>query len=87
MLSTTLISSDGVLVGQNPLIIRLLKGIYNNNPPEPRYLFKWDPEIVLNHMMECDNDSLNLDSMTRKMVKLQALTSLLRTADLNCFYK
>ena len=83
MLSTTLgLVNGGTPIGQDPLVIRLLKGIYNTNPPEPRYLTMWDPEIVLNHMRKVDNESLNISSLSQKLVTLLALTSLLRTAEL-----
>ena len=82
MLSTTLGPVNGTPIGQDPLVIRLLKGIYNTNPPEPRYLTMWDPEIVLNHMRKVDNESLNISSLSQKLVTLLALTSLLRTAEL-----
>jgi hypothetical protein len=82
MLSTTLDVINGTPVGQDPLVIKLLKGIYNQNPPQPRYLSMWDPEIVLNHMRKVENESLDISNLSRKLVTLLALSTLLRTAEL-----
>ena len=43
-LSMTLSPINGVLVGQHPLVSRLLKGAYHSWPPQPRYRFTWDVE-------------------------------------------
>ncbi len=42
MLSVTLEPIVSTPVGQHPLVIRLLKGCYNQNPPLPRYATLWD---------------------------------------------
>ena len=39
---------DGELVGQHPLISRLLKGAFNERPPRPKYHSVWDVDLVLN---------------------------------------
>lgn len=82
MLSTTLEPIKGVPIGQNRWVKNLLRGIYNLNPPQPRYRKMWDPDIVLNHMKLLDNESLNISTLSRKLATLLALTSLLRTAEL-----
>ena len=38
---------DGAAVGSHPTVSRLLKGVYNLRPPQPRYAFTWDVQIVL----------------------------------------
>lgn len=83
MLSSTLDPINGLAIGQNPLIIRLLKGIYNENPPVPRYKTMWDPEIVLNYMkISGDNELLSFPSLSRKLVTILALSTYLRTSEL-----
>lgn len=83
MLSMTLDRVDGSAVGQHPLVVRLLKRCYNQNPPHPRYSFMWDVEIVLSFMRsEEDNFSLNLASLTKKLATLLAISTLLRTSEL-----
>ena len=41
---------DGVVVGKHPLVTRLMKGIFNCRPPQPRYAFIWDVGRVLEHI-------------------------------------
>ena len=33
---------DGIEVGKQPLIARILKGVYNKRPPRPKYNSVWD---------------------------------------------
>ena len=44
---STFLFVEGRPVGQHPLVIRLLKGIFNSRPALPRTNVTWDPEIVL----------------------------------------
>ena len=44
---STLVYLDGKPAGQHPLVIRLLKGVYNTRPSLPKYNVTWDPQIVL----------------------------------------
>jgi hypothetical protein len=37
MLSATLENIEGYDVGKHPLVIKLMLGIFNSNPPKPRY--------------------------------------------------
>ena len=75
---------DGQEIGQHPTISRLMKGIYNNRPPLPRYTCTWDVRIVLDFIKALgDNQSLSLKSLTLKTVMLMALTRPSRSADLS----
>ena len=38
---------DGKPVGKHPRVCALLTGVFNQRPPQPRYTFVWDVEIVL----------------------------------------
>jgi len=40
-LSSTLLPNEGLPVGQHPLVIQLLKGVFNLRPPMPRYTYNW----------------------------------------------
>jgi hypothetical protein len=83
MLSTTLPSIEGIPVGQHPLVIKLLKGCYNRNPPKPRYNSTWDPSLVLRFMASLGNDEfLPLPTLSGKLVTLLALATLLRVSEL-----
>ncbi|KZS09541.1 Uncharacterized protein APZ42_026206 [Daphnia magna] len=70
-------------IGIHPLVIKLLKGCYNQNPPSPRYSNLWDPEVVLNFVKGMDdNDALGLPSLSRKLATLMTLATLMRTSEL-----
>ena len=44
--------ADGVNVGQNPIIVRLMAGIARSRPPMSRYTTTWDINIVLKFIEE-----------------------------------
>ena len=74
---------DGVDVGQHPIITRLLKGVYNDRPPLPRYTNTWDVQTVLNYIesLGC-SEELSLKLLTYKTVFLLAITRPSRSIDL-----
>ena len=41
---------DGKSVGKHPKVCALLAGIFNQIPPQPRYVFIGDVEIVLQYI-------------------------------------
>ena len=41
---------EGYNVGQHPLVTRLLKGIFHDRPPLPRYSDTWNMQSVLNYL-------------------------------------
>ena len=41
---------EGHNVGQHPLVTRLLKGIFHDRPPLPRYSGTWNVQNVLNYL-------------------------------------
>jgi hypothetical protein len=83
MLSVTLEPIVSTPVGQHPLVIRLLKGCYNQNPPLPRYSTLWDVETVFQFMRNSeDNLSLSFSALSRKLSTLQAISTLLRVSEL-----
>lgn len=47
VLSSMLLPVDGYSVGEHPIIARLLKGVFHVRPPEPRYSFAWDVNVLL----------------------------------------
>lgn len=83
MLSMTLPHIDGFQIGNHPLVVKLLKGCYNLNPPRPRYRYFWDPDNVLDFMRQDDeNGSLSLASLSGKLATIMALSTLLRVSEL-----
>ena len=75
---------DGYDVGQHPLISRLLKGIFHQRPPQPRYTHTWDVGVVTTYIRASgDNISLFLQDLSHKLAMLMALTRpSTRSADL-----
>jgi len=66
---------DGYLVGQHPLITRMLKGVFNERPPVAKYSTFWDVGMVLRYFKGLgENASLSLCLLTMKSVMLLTLT-------------
>ena len=73
LISTTHEQVDGCPVGQHPTIIRLMKGAFNQRPPQPKYSTTWDVCIVTRHITVMgENGSLPLKSLSLKLVLLLA---------------
>ena len=73
---------DGKSVGKHPKVCALLAGIFNQRPPQPRYIFLWDVEIVLQYVRPhwYDNSSLNDADVICKLTSLLALTTASRAS-------
>ena len=66
---------DGHDVGKHPLVMRMLKGIYHDQPPLPCYTCTWNVQTVFNYLDSLgDNDTLSLKQLTWKVAMLLALT-------------
>jgi hypothetical protein len=75
---------NGVTVGCNTNIIRLMKGVYNPRPTEVRYCKHWDVSKVLDfHRKLTPVRFLSLKDLTLKMIMLIALSSACRTQSLH----
>ena len=71
-------------VGSNRLVSRLMRGIFNTNPPTPRYNITWDVRDVLTLLRTWSPmEGLQLDKLTMKLVMLLALTSAQRVQTLH----
>ena len=70
-------------IGKHPLVSRVLKGVFNERPPRPKYVSVWKVDQVLS-MFKKDGDSasLLLQNLTIKTAMLLALTRPCREADL-----
>jgi len=61
-------------VGQHSLVVRLLKGAYNQRPPQPKYCHTWDVSQMLLYLSNLgSNDSLSLKLLTQKLAMILAL--------------
>lgn len=83
MLSSTLDLIDNLPVGKHPLVIKLMKGCYNSNPPQPKYSSTWELDDVFSFMKtQGDNCNLQLDVLSKKLATLLAIASWMRTSEL-----
>ena len=83
MFSSTIDPIDGHPVGQHPIVIRLMKGMYLTNPPKAKYSSMWNVDSVLAYISSlCPNSDLNMSLLSKKLVLLLALTTLLRVSEL-----
>ena len=74
---------EGFLVGQHPLVVRLMKGIQNSGPAMPRYQCCWDINKVLDYIKSLPaNENLSLDMLTGKLATLMAITAPTRSSEL-----
>ena len=74
-ISTSHAKLNGLPVGQNPLVVQLLKGMFNNRPPKPRYSHTWEVGLVTTYLASLGcNRSLSLKQLTWKLAMLFSLT-------------
>ena len=82
-ISMTHMPIDGVVVGKHPLVSRLLKGVFNSRPPQPRYAATWDVGQVLEHIASLGrNENLSLKRLSHKLAVLLALSNASRASEL-----
>ena len=74
---------DGYSVGQHLLVTRLLKGVFNERPPLPRYTSTCNVQSVLSHISAwVPNGSLSLTQLEDSNV-VSIDTAIYRSADLS----
>ena len=63
-------------VGQHPLVTSLIAGIFNSRSPQPRCIFVWDAQVVLNFLKKDwgISNSLTDQELTYKLCRLFSLT-------------
>ena len=78
---------DDFPVGQHPLVFKLLAGIFNERPPQPRYQQTWDVTLVLDYFenLNDDNSLLSDKDLTEKLTMLLALASAGRSSEIDAF--
>ena len=73
----------GIPLGEHRDVCRLMKGISNERPPEPRYCTTWDVTVVLEFIKSLgENQALSDKNITLKLSLLLAITSAHRGAEL-----
>ena len=67
---------DNQPVGKHPKVCNLMTGVFNRNPPKPRYVFIWDIEQVLTFIRGMPNNTKLSDrNINLKLTILLFLTS------------
>ena len=73
---STIITVDGMSIGNHPLVVRFLKGVFNLRPPVPRYKGVWDVSIVLRFLKTLSPvSSLSLKNLSLKLVMFLSLVT------------
>ena len=82
-LSATLPQIDGKQVGQHPMVIRLLQGMFNQRPPAPKYQEVWDVGLVVKYIQDGPRTAdLSLKELSKRTVTLLALCNASRASDI-----
>ena len=75
---------DGHPVGKHPIICRLMQGMFNERPLEPKYSEIWGIDQVLSYLeLMADPADLSFKELTLKTVMLIALANADRASDLH----
>ena len=72
-------------MGRNPLVSRLLRGMFNLRPPSPRYSYSWDLRVVVNFLSNYKSADLFKFRNCKETVTLLALVNADRCSDLSAF--
>lgn len=81
-------SALSCILGQNitndDRISRFMRGVFRSRPPQPKYEFTWDVDIVLRYLSQLyPNDSLNLELLSKKLITLLAIVTAHRVQTLS----
>ena len=76
---------EGRPVGEHRQVSSLITGVFNNRPPQPKYNFIWDVQLVLDYLKKelPNNNNLSDKRLTFKVAMLLALTSASRVRGLH----
>ena len=74
--SSYLVLKDGVPFGQQKLVIRFIKGVFEMKPALPKYSNTWNVGVVLNYLeLLHPHNKLTLKELSQKLAMLLALLS------------
>ena len=80
-LSSFILSKNGISFGQEPLVVRLMKGFFNRRPTMPRYSNTWNPDTVLDYLKNTCTSTLK--QLAFKLLMLLALATAQRCRTLH----
>lgn len=77
---------QGLAIGKEPLVCRLLRSIRLKNSPGSRYSILWDVNIILHFLKDWpDNKDIALKQLSAKLAILLCLISFRRVSDVRDF--
>ena len=82
MLSKTLPPVDNFELGKHSMVIRLMRAIYNKNPPRAKLEHLWDVSVVLNYAKAIDLQELSLLYLSSIVATLMAINLMVRLGEL-----
>ena len=75
-LSAVIILPDNQKFGDHPHVKQYIKGVFNKDPPKPRYVSTWDPQCVIDLLKSWyPAKSLSLLQLSKKVVMLILLVT------------
>ena len=72
---------DDCTVGTHPIVVRLLKGMFNERPPAPRYTSSWEVTPMV-ESLRSSSEELTFLQLSKKVVTLMTLSNADRCSDL-----
>lgn len=65
-------------------VSRFMKGVFRTRPPQPKYEFTWNVDIVLDYLSQMfPNETLSLELLTKKLIVLLAIVTAHRVQTLS----
>ena len=84
-LSTILVVNESLTFAMHPLVMRFVKGVYEQKLTLPRYEVRWHVNQVLNSLRSYPStESISLKELTLKVVMLLPLLTSQRTQTIHC---
>ena len=75
-ISSVLSLQSGTPLGTHPLVVRFMKGVFEERPSLPRYSSTWDVNIVLTYLKSLPaNVDMSLKELTHKLASLLVILS------------
>lgn len=75
-LSTVIPEKDGLTFGKQPIVKRLMKGIFKERPSLPKYTIVYDVDIVLNYMISLPKpEDVGLKELSIRIATLLCILS------------
>ena len=82
-LSAIMDTNNGVTFGKEPLVKRLLKGMFRKRPQLPRYTVTYDAKAVLMHLSSLSLQNITLKQITQKTATMLCLLTSQRDQSLH----